>query len=511
MTTHLLTLRRCGVLLHPTSLPGPGYCGVFGDDARRFVDLIGDAGLQIWQVLPLGPTHEDGCPYQSFSVHAGSPDLIDLNWLAAQGWLTADQADSGQESHGAKREILDIAAGAFFRQVESSPQHPMVSAYLEFLESAEFWLEDYVRFHAFRHSQQRRSWTQWPEGLRDRDPAVCDSFAARLNEQISALRFRQFVFDRQWQELRQYARERGVMLFGDMPIYVHLESADVWAHQQLFDLDDVGQPITVTGVPPDYFCADGQLWGNPQYNWKAMRETGFHWWLQRFDSAARQFDIARIDHFRALQAYWEIPASATSAREGHWVEAPGRELLQAVRLKYPSLKLVAENLGSITSEVEALRKEFELPGMLILQFAFDGNPDNPYLTHCHHINDVVYTGTHDNNTTLGWFESLDEETRKKVYDYFGNPPEAMPWMLIKQAMASPASTAIIPWQDFLALDGEHRMNTPGTTEGNWGWRFDWSQVPVGLASRVAQLLTSSERRRADPERVPKQLDEGARE
>jgi 4-alpha-glucanotransferase len=510
MTTHLLTQRRCGVLLHPTSLPGPGYCGVFGEDARRFVDLIADAGLQIWQVLPLGPTHEDGCPYQLFSVHAGSPDLIDLHWLTAQGWLTTDQAHRGQASRVAKREILDIAAGAFFRQVESSPQHPMVCAYLEFLENAGFWLEDYVRFHAFRHSQQRRSWTQWPEGLRDRDPAVCDSFAARLNEQISALRFRQFVFDRQWQELRQYASERGVMLFGDMPIYVHQESADVWAHQQLFDLDEVGQPITVTGVPPDYFCAEGQLWGNPQYNWTAMRETGFHWWLQRFDSAARQFDIARIDHFRALQAYWEIPASATSAREGHWVEAPGRELLQAVRLKYPSLKLVAENLGSITSEVEALRKEFELPGMLILQFAFDGNPDNPYLSHCHHTNDVVYTGTHDNNTTLGWFESLDEETRNKVYGYFGNPAEAMPWMLIKQAMASPASTAIIPWQDFLSLGGEHRMNTPGTTEGNWSWRFDWAQVPAGLASRVAQLLTSSKRRSADSEQALQQLDEGAK-
>ncbi len=509
MTAHTFTQRRCGVLLHPTSLPGPGYCGVFGGDARRFVDLIADAGLQIWQVLPLGPTHEDGCPYQSFSVHAGSPDLVDLEWLVAQGWLTAYQARAGQDDRNAKRQMLDIGAGAFFRQMESAPDSPMAMAYLEFLQNADFWLEDYVRFHVFRHSQQQRSWTQWPEGLRDLDPKICDDVATQLNEQISALRFRQFVFDRQWQELRQYANERGVMLFGDMPIYVHLESADVWAHQQLFDLDDVGQPITVTGVPPDYFCAEGQLWGNPQYNWKAMRETGFHWWLQRFDSAARQFDITRIDHFRALQAYWEIPASAASAREGHWVEAPGRELLQAVRQKYPALKLVAENLGSITSEVETLRREFELPGMLILQFAFDGNPDNPYLNHCHQANDVVYTGTHDNNTTLGWFESLDEETRGRVYSYFDNPPEQMPWMLIKQAMASPANTAIIPWQDFLALDGEHRMNTPGTTVGNWGWRFDWPQVPAGLAPRVAQLLTSSERYETDPGSVPCQLGKRA--
>jgi 4-alpha-glucanotransferase len=509
VTTHLLNLRRCGVLLHPTSLPGPGYCGVFGDDARRFVDLVAEAGLQIWQVLPLGPTHEDGCPYQSFSVHAGSPDLIDLQWLVTQGWLTADQARAGQESRTTKREMLDIAAGAFFRQVESSPGAPIVAGYLKFLEDADFWLEDYVRFHAFRHSQQRRSWTQWPKGLRDRNPSVCDELAAKLKTQIHALRFRQFVFDCQWQELRQYANERGIMLFGDMPIYVHLESADVWAHQQLFDLDDVGQPITVTGVPPDYFCAEGQLWGNPQYNWKAMRETGFHWWLQRFGSAAKQFDIARIDHFRALQAYWEIPGEAVSAKEGHWVDAPGRELLQAVRLKYPSLKLVAENLGSITAEVEALRKEFELPGMLILQFAFDGNPDNPYLTHRHQANDIVYTGTHDNNTTLGWFESLDDETRQRVYDYFGKPQEGMPWMLIKQAITSPANTAIIPWQDFLALDGRHRMNTPGTTEGNWGWRFDWPQVPRGLASCVLQLLTSGERRRDDSRSEPQRMEKSA--
>ena len=238
---------------------------------------------------------------------------------------------------------------------------------------------------------------------------------------IRELRFRQFVFDCQWRELRDYANRRGVQLFGDIPIYVHFESADVWAHQRLFDLDAVGRPITVTGVPPDYFCAEGQLWGNPQYNWPWLRETGFEWWLQRFDSAAKQFDIARIDHFRALQAYWEIPAGATSAREGHWVEAPGRELLQAVRRRYPELKLVAENLGSITAEVEALRKEFELPGMLILQFAFDGNPDNPYLSHLHHSEDMVYTGTHDNDTTLGWFESLDPATRERVYAYFGHP------------------------------------------------------------------------------------------
>ncbi|MEE4143690.1 MAG: 4-alpha-glucanotransferase [Halieaceae bacterium] len=493
MNAPLLAQRRCGVLLHPTSLPGPGYCGDFGADARRFVDLIAAAGLSIWQVLPLGPTHPDGCPYQSFSVHAGSPDLIDLHWLVRHNWLSPTQALGGMADRWAKREALDLACDAFFREVESGADSPMVNAYLAFLDRADFWLEDYVRFHAFRHSEQQRPWAEWPKGLRDRDPVMCDALTAKLTTQITRLRFRQFVFDCQWHELREYANNKGVLLFGDIPIYVHLESADVWAHQRLFDLDEGGRPVTVTGVPPDYFCAEGQLWGNPQYNWQLMRDDGFQWWLQRFDSAAKQFDIARIDHFRALQAYWEIPATATSAREGHWVEAPGRELLQAVREHYPELKLVAENLGSITAEVEALRKDFGLPGMLILQFAFDGSPDNPYLNHLHASTDIVYTGTHDNDTTLGWFESLDPATRAKVYEYYGNPAEPMPWMLIHQAMASPANTAIIPWQDFLGLDGRHRMNTPGTTEGNWRWRFDWSQVPRDLAPRISDMLASNDR------------------
>jgi 4-alpha-glucanotransferase len=293
--------------------------------------------------------------------------------------------------------------------------------------------------------------------------------------------------------LRHYANQRGIQLFGDIPIYVHMESADVWAHRELFDLDEQGQPVTVTGVPPDYFSAEGQLWGNPQYNWEKMQATGFEWWLQRFHSACRQFDIARIDHFRALEAFWEIPAGAATAREGHWVTAPGRTLLQAVRRQCPNLMLVAENLGSITPEVEALRREFELPGMLILQFAFDGNPDNPYLNHMHSSEDIVYTGTHDNDTTLGWYQSLDDDTRKRVYAYYGNPDETMPWMLIRQAMNSQADTAIIPWQDFLGLDGSHRMNTPGTTEGNWHWRFSWEQLPAGLDEKIRSLLAAGER------------------
>ena len=489
----LLECRRAGVLLHPSSLPGEGYGGEFGQQARRFVDLLAAAGLQIWQVLPLGPTHPDGCPYQAFSVHAGNPDLIDLQWLVERGWLAEQQAEQGRDGPEHKRAALDIASDAFLQEMAGAAQSPVASAYRRFLARSEFWLTHYARFQAFRDTSQRRPWTTWPPGLRDCEREACERRALHLESRIARLRFRQFVFHCQWDELRRYARQRGVLLFGDLPIYVHLESADVWAHQNLFDLDDAGKPRTVTGVPPDYFSAEGQLWGNPQYNWQAMRDSDFQWWLQRFDSASRQFDIVRIDHFRALQAYWEIPAAATCARDGRWVPAPGRELLALVRQRYPELCLVAENLGSISAEVEALRAEFSLPGMLILQFAFDGNPDNPYLPHRHQRGDIVYTGTHDNNTTLGWFDSLSPALRERVYACFGHPPEDMPWMLIRQAMASVANTAIIPWQDFLGLDGRHRMNTPGTTRGNWQWRFDWSQLPPHLSGRIHSLLAEYDR------------------
>jgi 4-alpha-glucanotransferase len=491
--SHMLDRRRAGVLLHPTSLPGPGYCGDFGAQARRFVDLISAMGQCIWQVLPLGPTHGDGCPYQSFSVHAGNPDLIDLQWLVERGWLEQGQATAGLVSHAAKRHALKLATNNFFRQVETDQDSAGVRAYGDFLRESSYWLENYVRFQAFRSAFDKRPWNTWPEGIRDCEPRACDRMAREVADELIELRFRQFVFNCQWHELREYANQRGVMLFGDMPIYVHMESSDVWAHQELFDLDEGGQPVTVTGVPPDYFSEEGQLWGNPQYNWHRMRATRFAWWLERFQSAAREFDVARIDHFRALEAYWEIPASATSAKDGHWVRAPGRELLQLVREHCPQLCLVAENLGTISPEVEELRADFSLPGMVILQFAFDGNPDNPYLSHRHQIGDIVYTGTHDNNTTLGWFHSLDDHLKGRVYQYYNNPEEGMPWMLIAQAMASPCLTAIVPFQDYLGLDERDRMNTPGTTQGNWQWRFTWDQVPADLPDRTHEMLAYYDR------------------
>jgi 4-alpha-glucanotransferase len=485
--------RAAGVLLHPSSLPGDGDCGSLGADARRFIDLLGDAGLRIWQVLPLGPTHEDHCPYQLISVHAGNPDLIDLQWLVDKGWLTASEAQAGWHAPQGRQLALDRAYAAFRTLLADAPNSQVATDYRDFLRQSEYWLESYVRFVALRDSFGGQPWTTWPEALRRCEPAACDRRAELLAAQLAMLRFRQFVFHCQWHELRQYANARGIALFGDMPIYVHLESADVWANQAQFNLDEWGHPLTVTGVPPDYFSTEGQLWGNPQYNWAAMEASGFEWWLQRFASAAKHFDIVRIDHFRALDAYWEIPARATSAREGKWVAAPGRALLSRVRESHPDLCLVAENLGTISAEVEALRHDFGLPGMLILQFAFDGNPENPYLPHRHASGDIVYTGTHDNDTTLGWFESLDGATQERVYQYFNRPRESMPWLLIRQAMASAANTAIVPWQDFLGLDGRHRMNTPGTLVGNWQWRFTWEQTPPDLAARIRELLQAGDR------------------
>lgn len=493
MKIDLTATRSAGVLLHPSSLPGSGFCGSLGSEAYRFVDLMLTAGLQIWQVLPLGPTHADHCPYQLVSVHAGNPDLIDLAWLVEHGWLTEDEAQAGQSSPQAREQALDRASDIFYAALGSVADSPVAAAYQRFLRLSRSWLEDYVRFQAFRDDQGGLPWNRWPEALRCCDPTACDQRAEFLQTRLAALRFRQFVFHCQWEELRQYANARGIALFGDMPIYVHLESADVWANQSQFNLDATGHPLTVTGVPPDYFSAEGQLWGNPQYNWAEMQDSGFAWWSQRFNSAALHFDIVRIDHFRALDAYWEIPASATSAREGKWVAAPGRALLSLVREHHPDLCLVAENLGTISAEVEALRRDFGLPGMLILQFAFDGNPDNPYLLHRHSPGDIVYTGTHDNDTTLGWFESLDAATQERVYQYFNRPDESMPWLLIRQAMLSAANTAIIPWQDYLGLDGRHRMNTPGTLVGNWQWRFKWDQVPQDIAARIRELLQARDR------------------
>lgn len=484
----ILDRRRAGILLHITSLPGELGNGDLGQDAYRFVDFLADCGISVWQTLPINPTHADGSPYQCLSAHAGNPLMINLKWLSDRGWLSAlpDALDETTVAHFRIRCITQ--AFDAFQKDSRSEYH---NGYDEFVKRHDWWLSDYSLFIALREELGCKAWQEWPVALRDRQPAAVQAAQLRLANRIAQVKFEQFVFFEQWTALRRYARQRGVMLFGDMPIFVAGDSADVWACRECFDLTDTGYARVVAGVPPDYFSATGQRWGNPHYNWQHLRATGFRWWLDRFRSQLALYDWVRIDHFRGLEAYWEIPAESETAVHGRWVKAPGDALLETVfaTLNGSGLPLVAENLGIITPEVEALRNRFDIPGMLILQFAFDGGDDNPYLPHNHTENNVVYTGTHDNDTTLSWYQNLAEPERDRVCDYLRNhcgyETIRMPESLVRCALASVARLAIIPLQDVLELGYGHRMNTPGTLSGNWRWRFSWEQLDEGKAQKLA--------------------------
>jgi 4-alpha-glucanotransferase len=476
--------RRAGILLHPTSLPGPGESGDVGPQAHRFVDFLVQAGLSVWQTLPLAPAHEGGSPYQCLSVHAGSPLLISLERLAQDGWLDAAALPQREPNPPANRQRCLAQAWEGFQQKGRSEDE---EAFAAFKVDHSHWLDDYALYVALRQLHEQRSWSEWPTPLRDRDPNAIEEARRRLAPAIEQQYFEQFVFFRQWEELKAYANQRGVLMFGDMPIFVAHDSADVWARREYFDLDECGQPKAVAGVPPDYFSESGQRWGNPLYHWPRLSADGFCWWLERMATQLRFFDLIRVDHFRGFQAYWAIPAEDDTAVNGRWVEAPGDDLFAALRDHFGALPLVAEDLGLITPEVEALRDKYELPGMKVLQFAFDGGPDNPYLPHQHIRRCVMYTGTHDNDTTLGWFQSLPKDAQQRVQDYLGWPGEPMPWPLIRAAFASVAELAVIPLQDPLMLGSEARMNRPSLDHGNWRWRFRWDWVPDDLTARLRHL------------------------
>ncbi|MBW0146242.1 4-alpha-glucanotransferase [Marinobacter arenosus] len=482
--TDLFNIRKAGVLLHPTCLPGEW--GVLGQSARRFLDFLASAGIRVWQTLPIGPTHSDLSPYQSLSAHAGNPDFIDLEELIASGLLSAEDLGLAGMEMG-RRSCFERAAARFFERAEASPDNAVHQAYQDYVATNDYWLDDFTLFNAIREAYPGLNWLQWPTELRDRHRAALAEFARQAVSTVQRVRFEQFLFHTQWQALRHYAHERDICLFGDIPIFVAHDSADVWANREGFKLDAEGQSTVVAGVPPDYFSPDGQHWGNPLYDWEAMAGDGYQWWLQRLDSQRHLFDLIRIDHFRGLEAYWEIPAHDPQPRHGHWVAGPGRAFLEACFGTFPELPLVAENLGIISEEVEQLRRAFHLPGMTVLQFGFDGNPDNPHLTHNHEPHNLVYTGTHDNDTTLGWYTSLDDSTRNYVNHYLGTTGDNMPWPVIQAAFGSVSSIAIVPMQDLLGLGSEARFNTPGTTQNNWLWKLNWCEVPAGLAGSVRDL------------------------
>ncbi len=468
--------RRAGVLLHPTSFPSGGL----GSDAVRFLDFMQAAGLSVWQTLPIGPTHDDGSPYNALSVSAIGSQLIDFRQLVENGWLSHPPSSAAR----AMRRTALAKAHEGWQAVGSREDH---AAFDEFCRRERGWLREYALYEALREENGTRPWWQWPAPLRDRDQQALRAAGERLARQLTDVYFEQFVAATQWQALREQARRRGVLLFGDMPIFVAHDSAEVWAQRACFKLDETGWPRVVAGVPPDYFSKTGQRWGNPLYNWDYLKAHGFEWWTARLATELSRFDIVRVDHFRGFEAYWEIPANAETAVSGRWVKAPGKELFDAFVARFGELPLVAEDLGFITPEVRALRERYGLPGMAILQFAFDGGSTNPYLPHNIACDHVVYTGTHDNDTTLGWFDGLNAKQQQRVREYLSSD-EPMPWLLTRIALMSVAHLAIIPWQDLLGLGHGHRMNTPGTSAGNWRWSFDWSVIPSDLATRLRGLV-----------------------
>ncbi|KFI23493.1 4-alpha-glucanotransferase [Nitrosococcus oceani] len=473
----LFRRRRGGILLHVTSLPGSNL----GIDAYRFVDFLAEAGITVWQILPLGPTHEDLSPYQCLSVHAGNPKLISLQFLVEEPWFGVydiDLSDCGDALWQGYRRFTLYASQAIRAE------------FAAFCREQAFWLEDYVLFQALRETQDNAPWFEWPQKLRGHVFKELGAVGQELETLMDRNRFEQFIFFRQWSRLKNYANGHGVLIFGDMPIFVAHDSADVWARPEYFTVDRGGRLTAMAGVPPDYFSATGQCWGNPLYQWDRLEDDGFSWWLERVRTQLKLCDIIRIDHFRGLESYWEIPAGSKTAVKGRWVKAPGEALFRALEDSYGSLPLVAEDLGVITPAVDALRDQFHLPGMKVLQFAFEGGPDNPYLPENHLENCVVYTGTHDNDTILGWFNSLSEDKRHHVYECLGFPAEPMPWALIECAFQSVAKHAVVPMQDLLELGSEGRMNLPGMIENNnWRWHFNWPQVKPDLAARIRYLVS----------------------
>ncbi len=486
----LLNRRTSGVLLHITSLPGPHGSGDLGPGARHFVDWLAAAGQSLWQILPLSPAGPGNSPYQSVSAFAGSPLMVDLDDLVQQGWLPW-MAHKGFDAHRCDFErvapyrmaCLRKAWDGFSQRASEACRGELAA----FREQHAHWLDDYALFMVLdeRHGGP---WSLWPEGLARREGDALDAVRAQSAHALGFWRFVQWRFWVQWQRLRAYARERGIAIVGDAPIFVAHHSADVWAHAGEFLLDERMEPHVVAGVPPDYFSPTGQRWGNPLYNWEAMAHRGYRWWKDRLAHLFQQVDVVRLDHFRGFEAHWEIPASEPTAVAGQWRPGPGRAFFEAIEAELGQLPIIAEDLGLITPEVTALREACGYPGMRILQFAFGSGPANPYLPHNLGRQCVAYTGTHDNETTVGWWASAMAGEKNAARDYLGPCMDTEPhWTLIRALSQSIASTLILPFQDVLGLDTRHRMNTPGLATGCWEWRFQWTQVNHEPAERLAAM------------------------
>lgn len=492
----LLNQRQAGVLLHISSLPSAFYTGDLGVESYHFIDFLHEIGAKIWQTLPINMPHADDSPYQCLSAHAGNIHFVSLEALRNQGLLTKEDC-AGLITN--KSTLLNKAYLNFSNQSKYTPELAILNQeFVLFCTKHADWLNDFALFLVLRHRFNDAGWNHWPELYKNRDADTLQHVEQELAYEVSEVKFAQFIFFKQWFALKSYATEKNIALFGDVPIFVAYDSADVWAHSDLFKLNGDKTASVVAGVPPDYFSETGQRWGNPHYNWSVMQRDDYAWWVSRMATQSELFDIVRIDHFRGLEAAWEIPATEETAINGTWVPAPGDALLGAIKQALPEINLVAEDLGIITQEVDALRNKYHLPGMKILQFAFSGTSDNPYLPENISENSVVYTGTHDNDTTLGWFNQLDDHQRGYLYAYFSEHRAqtdaiSMPDDLIDLALNTHANLAIIPMQDILQLNEEHRMNTPGTINGNWHWRFNWQQLTVAQKESIRVAISASGR------------------
>ena len=498
--------RSSGILLHPTSLPGPFGIGDLGPEAYRFVDFLHETGQRLWQVLPLNPPGYGNCPYMSFSAFAGNPLLMSPEKLKEEGLLSSHDLavlPTFPEDYVDYERISPLKNSLLrksFQRFKTKEASEEKEAFEVFCKANAHWLEEYSVFMTLKEYYGGHRWTEWERDFTRQENSSLRPWAERFSYDVTYHHYVQYQFFKQWSSLKSYANEKGIAIIGDLPIYVAHDSADVWSHPDLFQLDEKGNPLVVAGVPPDYFSKTGQLWGNPIYHWEGMAKTGYRWWIERFQTLLTLVDIVRIDHFRGFDAYWEVPASEKNAVKGRWVKGPGAPFFETLRNALGDLPIIAEDLGLITPQVHALRDQFGFPGMKVLQFSFGGNPKD--LPDYYPENCVVYTGTHDNNTTVGWFrdprattqsrEELKKE-RERLLTYLKTDGSQIHWDLIRLALSSEAQMAMIPMQDLLGLGSEARMNVPGRTNGNWRFRFIWDQVRLEIKEKLKRLTVQSGR------------------
>jgi 4-alpha-glucanotransferase len=499
--------RASGVLAHPTSFPGPHGIGDLGEAAYRFIDWLVVAGQRLWQVMPLSPTGFGDSPYASPSAFAGNPLLISLNWLEINELLERSDLSFHEPFHDYEVDFGRVIAFKHdmlrraFERFRNDPNSHLLFPFEQFSRDNTSWLDDYALFMALKDQHGGKPWFEWERTIRLRTREAISRWSSELKDEVRFHKFVQFLFRRQWTELKQYANDRQIRIIGDVPIFVALDSADVWANRSLFRLDKHGVPVVVSGVPPDYFSVTGQIWGNPIFDWQGLRRTGYEWWVDRVRAALQLVDLIRIDHFRGFAAAWSIPYGDETAAGGRWELGPRREVFDTITNELGPVPFIVEDLGLITADVRDLREELGYPGMAVLQFAFDEDPDNIYLPHNYCENIVVYTGTHDNQTTIGWFQSLPFGDQEEVRRYIGRDGSDIAWDFIRLGLSSVANTAIFPLQDILRLGDEARMNTPGRPMGNWGWRYLPHQLHHGLAAGLGELTFAYGRgpRRAEEE------------